>query len=92
MEKKRVHLLISGRVQGVLFRAQSKAKAEELKLNGWVRNLPDGRVEMVVEGDRQKIEEMLNWISYGLIFARVENIERKEEEYKGEFNDFKIRY
>jgi len=90
--KKRIHVFISGRVQGVFFRYTSKELAEQLGVTGWIRNLPDGRVEAVVEGDEDKVEEMLEFFHKGPPLARVDKVEVIEEEYKGEFKDFKIRY
>jgi acylphosphatase len=87
----RVHLLISGRVQGVLFRQHARAKALELGLTGWVKNFLDGKVEIVVEGEQDKIKEFVKWAKQGSPLARVENIEIAEEEYTGEFKEFLVR-
>lgn len=92
MEKKRIHFLISSRVQGVFFRIQTKEKARELGLTGWICNLVDGRVEAVIEGDDEKVEEITDWARSGPVLAKVEKIEMKEEEYQGEFKNFEIRY
>jgi len=59
-EKIRAHILVSGIVQGVFFRANTAEKARELSLLGWVKNLPDGRVEAVFEGEKEKIEEIID--------------------------------
>jgi len=90
--KSRAHVFIEGRVQGVFFRAHTKEKAEELNLSGWVRNLPDGRVEAVFEGEKSNIEKMIAWCHVGPPLARVEKVEVKWEEPKGEFEGFSIRY
>jgi len=90
--KKRIHVFISGRVQGVFFRYTSKELAEQLGVTGWIRNLPDGRVEAVIEGDEDKVEEMLEFFHKGPPLARVDKVEVIEEEYKGKFKDFRIRY
>lgn len=92
MAKKRVHVFISGKVQGVWFRAYTKEEADRLGLKGWVRNLPDGRVEAVFEGDEQAVEEMVRWCHKGSPMSRVERVEVQEEPYRGEFEDFSIRY
>jgi len=89
---KRVHVFISGKVQGVFFRAYTKQKADELGVKGWVRNLPDGRVEAVFEGEDHKVDQMVKWCWEGSPLSKVENVETKEEEYKGEFKNFEIRY
>lgn len=92
MAKKRVHVFISGKVQGVWFRAYTKEEADRLGIKGWVRNLPDGRVEAVFEGDEQAVEEMVRWCHKGSPMSRVERVEVQEEPYRGEFEDFSIRY
>ncbi|MCK4453895.1 acylphosphatase [Candidatus Parcubacteria bacterium] len=93
MNKKiRVHLFISGRVQGVFFRENTRRKAEKLELNGWVRNLPDGRVEIILEGDEEKVKKMIKWTKKGPIIAKVDEVEIEEKEYENEFKDFKIEY
>ncbi len=86
-----VHIFISGKVQGVFFRSSTKSKAEELGLTGWVRNLADGRVEAVFEGEEGNVEKMVLWCRKGPQYARVEDVEAISEEYKGEFNSFTLR-
>ena len=86
-----VHVIISGRVQGVWFRASTKQKAKQLKLNGWVRNNPDGNVEAVFEGDESLIKEMLNWCHHGPPLAKVKNIEVNYEEPSKGFDGFFIK-
>lgn len=90
MELSRVHIFVSGIVQGVGFRATTSSMARELGLTGWVRNLPDGRVEAVFEGEKEKIEEILERIKKGSFFIRVDKVEVAWEEYKGEFDKFEI--
>ena len=91
-QKARAHIFVSGRVQGVFFRQNTRKKARELGISGWVKNLPDGRVEAVLEESKEKIEEIIEWARQGSIIARVDEIEVFWEEYKGEFNDFVIKY
>ncbi|MBM7623564.1 acylphosphatase [Sporohalobacter salinus] len=86
----RVHVFISGRVQGVGFRNFTRSKAEELDIAGWVKNLEDGRVEAVFAGKANKVKEILKSIRKGPTFAKVDDIESKQEEYVGEFSDFQI--
>jgi len=89
--KKRLHLFIAGRVQGVFFRAYTQSKAHELGLSGWVRNTADGRVEAVFEGEEERLEPMISWCREGPAAAKVEKVEmfwEKPEKIKG----FKIRY
>jgi acylphosphatase len=90
--KKRLHLFISGRVQGVFFRANTWKTARSLGLAGWVRNLPDGRVEVIMEGDAEAVAKMLAWCREGASPARVDGMEIREETATGEFVDFRIAY
>lgn len=88
----RVHVVISGRVQGVWFRATTKQKAEQLGLTGWVRNTYDGSVEAVFEGDENSVQEMLDWCHHGPPLSKVENVEVKNESPTNDFGSFSIRY
>ena len=90
MVRVRAHVWISGRVQGVFFRAHTKEVAEKLGLTGWVRNLPDGRVEAVFEGEEEAVKEAIEWCKRGPPLARVEKVEVRYEEPTGEFKDFRI--
>ncbi len=90
--KVRAHVFISGRVQGVFFRSTAKEWADELGIKGWIRNLPDGRVETIIEGDKDKIDEMLELLRKGPPLAMVDDVEVKWEDYKGEFKDFRVIY
>ena len=89
---KRLHLIIKGRVQGVFFRVSTKKKANYLNLSGWVKNLANGDVEVVAEGEKEKLQELLKWTWQGPPSARVDDIEASWEEYKEEFDTFSIRY
>lgn len=89
---KRVHVIISGRVQGVFFRAETQRAAMGLNLTGWVRNLPDGRVEAVFEGEDTNVDKMLAWCHHGPPAARVQEVIENEEPYAGEFKHFDIKY
>ncbi len=92
MERKRIHIFVSGFVQGVFFRAETREKAKELSLFGWVKNLPDGRVEILAEGEKEKLEKLIEWARKGPPAAQVDNVDIKWEDYKKEFEDFKINY
>lgn len=92
MTKKRLHVYISGRVQGVFFRATTRRKASELGIKGWVKNLADGRVEAVFEGEEDKLKKILNWSHQGPSRADVDNVETHWKEYQGDFAGFNIRY
>jgi acylphosphatase len=76
----------------VSFRYHTYELAKKLGITGWVRNTSDGKVEAVFEGDRDKIEKILEFCKRGPSLARVEKVEVKEEKFKGEFKDFKIVY
>lgn len=91
-QKARAHIFVSGRVQGVFFRQNTRKKAQELGITGWVKNLPDGRVEALMEGEKDKVENLIEWLRKGPIIARVDGVEIFLEEYKGEFNDFIIEH
>jgi len=87
----RVYVLVSGKVQGVFFRSSAKKKADELHLTGWVKNLDDGRVEAVFEGEQEKVDKMAEWCRKGPNYADVKDVQVISEKYKGEFKDFSIR-
>jgi len=89
---KRLHIVISGRVQGVAFRAATREKARVLNLTGWVRNLKDGRVEAVLEGEDDKVDLMRHWCEHGPPLAMVTGVDATDEYYAGEFRDFTILY
>lgn len=90
--KVRAHVFISGRVQGVFFRYETRLRAIRNNVTGWVRNLPDGRVEAVFEGEREKVEAMIDFCHRGPPGAIVRKVEVKWEEPTGEFKGFHIRY
>lgn len=90
MSSKRAHLFISGRVQGVWYRAFTERTATALGLSGWVRNLPDGRVEAVMEGIQEAIELAVLECRKGPQGSRVENVEVSLGEPTGEFDSFRI--
>jgi acylphosphatase len=88
----RLHITVSGTVQGVFFRANAVSVATKLGLKGFVRNLPDGSVEIVAEGEKELLEKLLEWCSHGPEGASVTKTETKWEENKNEFRDFRVRY
>jgi len=90
--KSRAHVFVSGNVQGVYFRQNTKQVATRHKVVGWVRNLPDGRVEAVFEGDETAVNEVIKWCHIGPPKASVQDVNVKFEKYTGEFADFKINY
>ncbi len=88
--KIRVHIFVSGKVQGVFFRSSTRDKAKQLGLSGWVRNLEDGRVEAVFEGEKENIEKMVDWARKGPEYACVQDVEVMPEKYSGEFTEFVV--
>jgi len=92
MSKKRVHVFVEGKVQGVFFRATTRDNAVKRDIGGWVKNLPDGRVEAVFEGDEEMVDEMIDFCWEGPERAEVTNVEVRSEQYKNEFGGFKVKY
>ena len=86
-----VHVRISGRVQGVYYRAYTKSQANELGIKGWVRNIPGGGVEAILEGEREKVGELLGLMKAGPAGAMVSGLQISELKCKG-YDDFKIIY
>ena len=87
----RAHLVVSGRVQGVAFRACTADEAQRHGLRGWVRNLPDGRVEVEAEGERAAVEALAAWCRRGPPAARVLAVEAEWGEARGELGPFEVR-
>ncbi len=92
MEKARAHVFIEGRVQGVFFRASTREEASLLSLGGWVRNCWDGRVEAVFEGERNNVENIIEWCKKGPPGASVTNVDISWEQATNEFDTFSIKY
>ena len=88
----RAHVFVSGKVQGVYFRATTREEARERGVTGWVRNLDDGRVESVFEGERGDVESMVEFCHEGSSAARVKDVEVEWEDAPGGFGGFEIRY
>ena len=86
----RIHLWISGRVQGVCFRMATCEEAERRGLKGWVRNLRTGQVEALFEGSEDEVLAMIDWCHQGPPGAHVKNVKIEPENYEGLFQDFKI--
>ncbi len=92
MTKKRIHVYVSGRVQGVYYRQNALKVAADLGVYGWTKNLNDGRVELLIEGDKDAVETMVEWCKKGPMFARVSQLQCLEEEYKGEYDNFSVKH
>lgn len=85
-----LHLIVSGKVQGVFFRANTKRKADELGIKGYARNLENGNVEMAVQGEEEKINELIRFIKNGPGISKVENMKATKKELEN-FKSFEIR-
>ena len=92
MKQQRVHILVSGRVQGVFFRQALKVVAKKNNIVGWVRNLTDKRVEAILEGDSESVSLVIEWARIGPANSRVDDIEVSNEEFKNEFSTFEVLY
>ncbi len=91
MAKTRAHVFVSGIVQGVFFRQKTKQQAQYFGVMGWVRNLEDGRVEAVFEGEENAVEALVRYCRRGPSSARVAKVETDYEKFTGEFSDFTTR-
>ena len=91
-EPTRAHAIISGRVQGVFYRMETQSAAHRIGVKGWVRNLPDGTVEGVFEGEKRKVEDVLAWCKKGPPNSRVDEVAVDWQKYTGEFSDFRVTY
>ena len=91
-KKIRARVVVSGLVQGVYFRQNTKDIASEHFVRGWVRNLRDGRVEALLEGDETSVRRVIEWCHKGPPKGRVESVDAEYQTYSGEFKDFTISY
>lgn len=93
MENKvRARAIISGRVQGVFFRMETKQAADRFGVSGWVRNLKDGTVEALFEGDQERVDAVIDWCRAGPPHAKVTDVAVTWREYTGEFSGFNIAF
>jgi len=92
MSNQRIRIIVTGKVQGVFFRQSLKIKAKQNEIFGWVKNLKDGRVEAILEGDEEKINRIIEWAHGGPANARVEDVEIQNEKFIGEFSKFDVLY
>jgi len=90
--KTNVHVIISGRVQGVWFRASTKQKAEQLGITGWVRNTAEGNVEAIFEGEEDLVKKMIDWCHRGPPSAQVRHVNVKNQPSTNGFEGFSVRY
>ena len=92
MSHQRIRLFVTGRVQGVFFRQSLKAKSIQNDVLGWVKNLQDGRVECLLEGNEENISILIKWANSGPANAIVENVEVHNEKFDNEFTKFDVLY
>lgn len=90
MAKSCAHVYISGYVQGVAFRYYTIRQAKNLGVTGWVRNLRDGRVEVLVEGEESQVNQLVNWCRQGPPAAHVTDIQTEIQPYTGKFTTFDV--
>lgn len=90
-DRTRAHVFVTGRVQGVFYRANTRDQARDLDVDGWVRNLEDGRVEAVFEGTEKRVQEMVDWCHTGPPKADVEEVDVTWEDPEG-LDGFDIRH
>jgi acylphosphatase len=92
MENVRVRLIIEGRVHGVFFRESTRKQAVRIGVYGWVRNRPEGTVEVVAEGQEEMVRKLVEWCHQGPPAARVTRVRETQELFEGEFSDFDVAY
>mgnify|MGYP000636816235 FL=1 len=92
MSNQRIRIIVTGKVQGVFFRQALKVMAKKNNVFGWVKNLKNGCVEAVLEGDEEKINRLVKWSHGGPANARVEDVEIHNEKFSGEFKKFDVLY
>ncbi len=91
MKKIAIHVVVSGRVQGVFFRDSTRRLAHSLGIKGWVRNLPDGRVEALFEGEEDAVRKIVEFVKHGPERAQVNGVEEREEQFSSSHSTFEIR-
>ncbi len=91
-DKARAHVIVSGKVQGVFFRSETRKAAGQQGVTGWVKNKSDGTVEAVFEGDENDVAKMVDWCKTGSPQAEVKNVDADWGEYTGEFSSFEVKH
>jgi len=92
MEKICVRAIIYGRVQGVFFRMETRKAAQRIGVFGWVKNKEDGTVEALFEGEKERVDSVLEWCRKGPPLSEVEKVSLSREEFTGNYNSFDITY
>lgn len=89
---RQLHAIITGHVQGVNFRMYTQQKARDLNITGWVRNRPDGTVEVLAEGEQDTLDQLHDWLHHGSPMATVDKVEATWDAAEGQFKSFEIAY
>ena len=92
MVEESVHILVTGKVQGVFFRQATKVIAIKNKVTGWVKNLENGQVEILFEGDDKNVNSVIDWCHNGPANSRVDEIKIKQQEFSGQYSNFEVLY
>ena len=92
MVKQRIHIFLTGKVQGVFFRQATKVVAIKNNVTGWVKNLENGEVEILLEGDDKNVNSVIDWCRNGPANSRVDEIKIKQEEFSGQYSNFEVLY
>ena len=92
MVKQCVHILVTGKVQGVFFRQATKVIAIKNNVTGWVKNLENTKVEILLEGDDQNVNSVVDWCLNGPANSRVDEIKIDQQEFSGQYSNFEVRY
>ncbi|MEX0621957.1 MAG: acylphosphatase [Candidatus Woykebacteria bacterium] len=92
MDQMRISIKVIGDVHGVGFRFRTVETAQDLDLRGWVMNASDGSVQIVAEGEKEKLAQLVQWVKQGPSFAKVERVETSWEKATSEFRGFEVRY
>ena len=91
-DNKSVRLIISGKVQGVFFRVETQKAARDFGVTGWVRNLADGTVEALAEGERSNVDALIDWCHQGPPMSRVDRVDVATRDFSGEYDSFEVTY
>ena len=92
MIKSSVHILVTGKVQGVFFRQATKVIAIKNHVTGWVKNLESGQVEILLEGEDQNVNSIVEWCHNGPANSRVDEIKIEQQKFSGQYSNFEVRY
>ena len=92
MENKSVHILVTGKVQGVFFRQATKVIAIKNHVTGWIKNLESGQVEILLEGEDQNVNSIVEWCHNGPANSRVDEIKIEQQKFSGQYLNFEVRY